>query len=97
MGFRVVGSAAAEGEVKPGDRYGCLIVLETLTATEAERPKTGAWVRVRCVCGRRQTVRARHLNWRLRQSADPRHVSCGCKAPAQVRAAVLAHAARASQ
>jgi hypothetical protein len=48
-------------QVKPGERYGYLIVTEVL----------GALVRVRCDCGTRKTVRARHLRSGLIRS-------CGC-------------------
>jgi hypothetical protein len=69
--------------VKPGERYGYLAVTELLTGAEAERePQRGAWARVRCVCGRRQLVRARHLRWRARLSEN---VSCGCRATCRLR------------
>jgi hypothetical protein len=58
--------------VTPGDRYGYLVVLDVLTASEAERRGAGAWARVRCDCGLRTTVRARHLRVGLIRS-------CGCK------------------
>jgi hypothetical protein len=48
--------------MKPGSRFAYLTVTEVL----------GALVRVRCDCGTRKTVRARHLRAGLIKS-------CGCK------------------
>jgi hypothetical protein len=57
--------------VKPGDRYGYLTVIEVLGGGEVDRdPSRGRWALVRCDCGKRKMVRARHLRG-LR--------SCGCK------------------
>jgi hypothetical protein len=52
---------ALVAQVKPGDVYSFLTVTEVL----------GALVRVRCYCGIRKTVRARHLRAGLIRS-------CGC-------------------
>lgn len=55
-----------------GDKFGKLTVLELLTASEAGHPRDGAWCRVRCSCGTRKNVRARHLR-------AGGYASCGCK------------------
>jgi hypothetical protein len=62
--------------VKPGSRFGTLTVLELLPGSD------GAMVRVRCDCGVRKTVRARHLRAGLIKS-------CGCAKAELCRVAKL--------
>jgi len=55
-----------------GDVFGFLTVVDVFTGSAAGRPKEGAFARVRCTCGVRKMVRAKHLvNGSTR--------SCGCR------------------
>jgi hypothetical protein len=75
--------------VKPGDRYGYLVVLEVLGGRAVDRDSTcGRRARVRCDCGKRKMVRARHLRTIK---------SCGCKRGELISQAKLRFYARQRQ
>lgn len=70
--------------MKPGDRFGLLVVREVITAEAAGHVRDGAWCWVRCDCGTRLLVRARHLRFRARQNKTY-PASCGCALPVRLR------------
>lgn len=78
--------ATQRGPIAEGKRFGHLVVIDIMTATEAGWPQDGTWCRVKCDCGTREMVRARHLRFRARQGAN---ISCGCTAPRGVPQAAL--------
>lgn len=48
--------------IAEGARFGHLVVLEEMSAAEAEKPYgEGSWCRCRCDCGSRTMKRSRHL------------------------------------
>jgi hypothetical protein len=58
-------------DVRPGDFFGRLRVVELLTGSQVEESSGGRWARVICECKVRKLVRVRHLtNGNIR--------SCGC-------------------
>jgi hypothetical protein len=49
-------------DIPPGTRFGRAVVLESMTSLEAgANDRSGRWCRIRCDCGVRKKVRAKHL------------------------------------
>lgn len=55
------GALGPDDPVRLGARFGKLVVLEILTASEAGAELSGAWCQVVCDCGLSKRVRAKHL------------------------------------
>jgi hypothetical protein len=47
--------------MKPGERFGSLVVIEVLAGSEIGEEDGSRWARVRCDCGLRKRLRVQHL------------------------------------